>query len=480
MSFAKRPRSLALRLTLLYAAIFAASSLLTFAVAYALIAGFVAQRTDDELREDLDEYALLWRQEGLARVTQEMRFDTEGKDARTQYFRIWSRDGRVLGATDMTAWRELAQASPPAPADDGGTHYRTRTLAAHDAPVRMLVGTLAPGVVLEIGQSLEADEDFLDEVLKGFVLSLVVVLLLGGPIGWFLARRALAGVNHVTRTAKEIADGALDRRVPLGGAGDELDQLARTFNTMLDRVQALIIGMRDMADNLAHDLRSPLGRIRACAEMGLANGEPGPGRVSWAVHTIEECDRVLVLLNTTLDIAEADSGAAKLKLARIDLAEIVAIAAELFQPVAEDRSITLAAQTPAHCWIEGDRQRLQRVVANLLDNALKYTRAGGHVRVTLRDDTERVQLAIEDTGIGIATDQLPRIFQRFYRCDPSRAQPGIGLGLSLALAFVRAHGGDIAVTSTDGAGSTFTVTLPRVAEAGAPRSSGARALAASA
>ncbi len=471
MFFAKLPsfgRSLALRLTIWYAAIFAVSSGLAFAVVFALIASFIAERTDEDLRQDLDEYTIHWRQEGIERVTKEMRFDTQGKDARKSYFRLWGSDGRELAATDLTAWPELARASQrPLPETGNEPLLETRKLESHEAPVRTLIGSVGPGVLLEIGQSLENDEEFQRDILRGFLLGLAVVLLLGGPIGWFMARRALNGVKQVTRTANEIAGGALDRRVPVGTTGDELDQLARTLNAMLDRIQSLIIGMRDMADNLAHDLRSPLARVRACAEMSLANGEAqgesNGARESWAVATIEECDRLLQMLDTTLDIAEADSGAAKLKLDRVDLAEMVLSAAELFQTVAEDRRIGIATSTPEQCWIEGDRQRLQRVVANLIDNALKYTASGGEVRIALREQAQRVLLTIEDTGVGIAAEDLPRIFQRFYRCDTSRSQQGIGLGLSLALAFVRAHGGDITVASTPSKGSTFTVVLSRPA-----------------
>ena len=485
MCFEKLPdrlgRSLALRLTIWYAAVFAASSVLAFAVVYAFIASFVAERTDEDLRQDLDEYAIHWRQEGIERVRQEMRLDTQGNEARKTYFRLWGGDGRELAATDLTSWPELAQDSQPGIADAGtAPQFDTRELASRKASVRTLVGSLGPGVSLEIGLSLEDDEELRHEILRGFLLSLGIVLLLGGPAGWFMARRALLGVKEVTRIANEIADGALDRRVPLGTAGDELDQLARTFNAMLDRIQSLIIGMRDMTDNLAHDLRSPVGRIRACAEMSLANGEANAIGESWAINTIEECDGLLEMLNTTLDIAEADSGAARLKLGRVNLAEMVLTASELFQAVAEDRQIGLATSVPEQCWIEADRQRLQRVIANLLDNALKYTPSGGEVRIALREQGQRVLLTIEDTGVGIAADDLLRIFQRFYRCDASRSRQGIGLGLSLALAFVRAHGGDITVTSMQGKGSTFTVELPRPAHALSPKgASGVPALAGS-
>ena len=480
----KLPRpgeSLAVRLTIWYAAIFAASSVLAFAVAYVLIAGFVAERTDEDLRQDLDEYAMHWQQEGIDRVTREMRLDTQGSEARKSYFRLWGGDGRELAATDLTAWAELAPTSRRVlPGAGDASRFDTHLRASREAPVRTLVGSIGPGVRLEIGRSLEDDEAFQREILRGFVLSLAMVLLLGAPVGWFMARRALRGVRELTRIANAIADGALDRRVPLRAAGDEIDELASTFNAMLDRIESLITGMRDMADSLAHDLRSPLGRIRACAEMSLADGEANAGRESWAVNTIEECDRLLGMLNTTLDIAEADSGAARLKLDRVDLAAMVLEAIELFQVLAEDRQIGIETRVPERCWIAADRRRLQRVVANLLDNALKYTAPGGKVRVVLREQEQRVLLTIEDTGVGIAADDLPRIFQRFYRCDPSRSREGVGLGLSLALAFVRAHGGDLTVTSTRGQGSTFAVSLSRPAAAVAPLGgSGAPALAGS-
>jgi signal transduction histidine kinase len=223
--------------------------------------------------------------------------------------------------------------------------------------------------------------------------------------------------------------------------------------------------MREMTDNLAHDLRSPVARIRAAAEMALANGGEKMQWEALASDTTEECDRLLEMINTTLDIAEAESGAAKLRSSEVDLVDIVADACELFQTVAEDKKIELITELPEHCSLQGDLQRLQRVVANILDNALKYTPAGGRVTISLSDDGPRVRLLITDTGVGISPEELPRIFQRFYRCDWSRSEYGNGLGLSLAMAFVRAHGGDITARSSPGEGSTFTVVFPRLAHA---------------
>ena len=457
------PQSLALRLTLWYAGIFALASALVFIFLYLLISTTITQRTDQDLHEDLDEFAAFLSEGGIERVKTEMALDIKEAETETAFLRLWNRDGQQLAATELASWSDLGSL-PTAllrEARDGEPLTETLHLAQREHGIRRVVGAIGPDMLLEIGQSLEADEELIATILQGFLLMLVAVLLLGGPIGWFLARRALGAIGKVTRTADAIARGALDRRVPVGTQGDELDLLAVTFNTMLNRIQALIIGMREMTDNLAHDLRSPLGRIRTAAEMTLISPERKAERGSLAINVIEECDRLLEIINTTLDIAEAESGAAKLRLADIDLVALVLDACDLFQTVAEDNQIAVTTDLPKHCYLLGDQQRLQRVVANLLDNALKYTVAGGTVTISLVDDGSIVKLAIADSGVGISADEQSRIFERFYRCDRSRAQGGNGLGLSLALAMARAHGGDIFVTSALGQGSTFTLELPR-------------------
>ncbi|MDQ3563515.1 MAG: HAMP domain-containing histidine kinase [Pseudomonadota bacterium] len=455
--------TLALRLTIWYAGIFAASSILAFTLVYASVVSVVQERTDADLEEDIEELASFMQSGGLDRVKTEIAAETQGEEASQAFFRLWAPDGRELMATDLSSWPGLGNPLEVLAKVDSADEPILTTLALprRADKVRIIYGTIAPGLVLEIGESLEDDEELIAALLRGFLITLVAVTMLGGPIGWFMARRALRGVQEITRTATEIADGALDRRVEVRSQGDELDTLARTFNTMVDRIQALVIGMREMTDNLAHDLRSPLARIRASAETGLTSGGSKTEAEALAAAITEECDRLLEIINTTLDIAEAESGAAKLKLTDIDLVELVHDALELFQPIAEDKQITITADSPDHCRSHGDRQRLQRVVANLLDNGLKYTPTGGRVTIKLVAEGGRVALSIEDTGIGISSNESARIFERFYRCDRSRSKQGNGLGLSLALAFVRAHGGDITVNSTPGQGSTFTVALPQ-------------------
>ncbi len=453
-------RSLALRLTLWYSGIFAACSALAFAFIYVLIVASVRDRLDEDLADDVSEFAALYRSGGLERVEHEMQLDTKGEEAEKSFFRIWTLDGRLVVATDLDAFPKL----PPPPKSLFATGaaeptLETLELPARDHPVRAVYGAITPELLLEIGESVEDDEEFIAALLRGFVVPLIGVVLLGLPVGWFLARRALSGVEDITRTASAIAAGALDQRVPVLGEGDELARLAQVFNAMLDRIQALVVGLREMADHLAHDLRSPLTRIRTAAEMAQAHGRADAAELALAATATEECDRLLELINTNLEITVTESGAAELRLGDIDLVELVRDAAELFQTVAEDRDIKLISQLPPQCRLRADRQRLQRVIANLLDNALKYTPPGGQVTIALREEGSRVRLAVEDTGVGISPEERTRIFERFYRSDRSRAEPGNGLGLALCLANVRAHGGEISVESEPGRGSTFTVTL---------------------
>ena len=463
-TISKLRHSLALRLTVWYAGIFVVFSIIAFILAYFSVAAVLQVQTDEDLEEDISEFAAFMRLGGIERVRKEIFLETQGKEAQQVFFRLWAIDGSLLATSDLSSWPGLTESTKYL-AQVRSTHKPllvTLKLEQHEYDVRSITAFIGTDTILQIGESLEDNEDLLAVLLQGFLVLLAVVVLFGGPIGWFMAKRALRGVQEITNAASAITEGALDQRVSVRSQGDELDRLAYTFNTMLDRIQTLIVGMREMTDNLAHDLRSPLGRMRAAAEIALTHHGSNLDVETIAATTTEECDRLLEMINTTLDIAEAESGAAKLKVVDIDLVELINDALELFQTIAEDKAIILNADLPKQCRIRGDRQRLQRVVASLLDNALKYTAAGGKVTLVLINEKGQIKLSIKDTGIGMSADETTRIFERFYRCDQSRTQHGNGLGLNLALAFVHAHCGDISVESTPKQGSNFTVTLPHV------------------
>ena len=278
-----------------------------------------------------------------------------------------------------------------------------------------------------------------------------------------MAKRALSGVEKVTQAAVDITHGAFGRRVPVTSNGDEIDRLADAFNTMVDRVQELIGQMKEITENIAHDLRSPITRMRGLAEMALTGDNTNDNDPIVTGTIIEECDRLLEMINAMLDISEAESGLMKLKAEPVDIVVLLHDVSDLFQPVAENRGINMALDTPHSITVFGEPKKLQRVFSNLIDNALKYTLPGGSVHISIRETNNSIVVTIRDSGLGIAAEDLPHIFDRFFRGEKSRSTQGNGLGLSLAQAFVLVHGGTITATSTPGQGSQFVVTLPRIA-----------------
>jgi heavy metal sensor kinase len=456
--------TLAFRLTLWYAGIFTISSLVAFIVLYFMIASALLKNTDQELLEKIGEFSSILALKGIDEVKSKAVFEAQNDGEDKIFFRILGSNGEEIAASDMSSWGDVGINTTGLKQLINGTNHVFETLATPEHPhkVRTLYGIIGPGTFLQVGWSLEDEAQFLKGLQETFIPIMAVLIVFAALIGWFMARRALLGVEEVTRTALDISNGALERRVPVKTRGDEIDRLASTFNTMVDRIHALITGMREMSDNIAHELRSPITRIRGIAETTLIAGKSTDEYEIMAANTIEECDRLLGMINTMLDISEFEAGTGNLAMEKIDIAGVVRDACELFQPVAEDKGITLILKAPVSCHINGETQRLQRMVANLLDNAVKYTPSEGTVTVSVNEDKGQVLFSVSDTGIGISEHDLPHVFKRFYRCDQSRPQTGSGLGLTLALAIARAHGGNITATSCPGKGSTFTATFPRL------------------
>lgn len=248
-------------------------------------------------------------------------------------------------------------------------------------------------------------------------------------------------------------------RVPAREQGDALDELGLQVNAMLDRIESLIGGMRGALDNVAHDLRTPMMRLRGVAESALQSPSDAPALREALADCLEESEQVVAMLNTLMDISEAETGTMRLERERVNLTELVAHAVELYEDAAEDREVTIDNQVAGDVWVDVDRTRMRRVIANLLDNAVKYTPAGGRVVLATRTTEDAVVFTVRDTGIGIPADELPRIWERLYRGDKSRSAHGLGLGLSLVKAIVEAHGGRISAESEPGRGSVFTLRL---------------------
>jgi signal transduction histidine kinase len=275
----------------------------------------------------------------------------------------------------------------------------------------------------------------------------------------FLTRSTLKPLRNLRDAVTRILQtGQTDDRVPVYGTDDAVDELSDLFNAMLARITTLIHGMRNALDHVAHDLRTPMTRLRVTAEAALASNDPLTQREALS-DVLEESDRVLSMLTTLMDISEAETGTMKLNMSAVELAKIAGEVRDLYEDSAEAAGVTVTVNVPADLVVNADRDRLRQAIANLVDNAIKYTPRGGRVEVRAERAESTVDIRVSDTGPGIPEHDLPRIFDRLYRGDQSRATRGLGLGLSLVRAYVEAQGGKITVHSQPGAGSTFTIRL---------------------
>jgi len=456
--------SLVFRLTLWYGAIFTVSSCVAFFLFYMLITAVIQEQTDQDLLEKTGKFTALLAGSGIEAVKKVAIIESQAAGERKIFFRLLSSRGEVFSSTNMLYWRDIGIQDAAITALIQGERYvfDTMVIPERKDKVRILYALVGPGIILQLGQSMEQQTRIIEAFRKIFVVTMVILVILAALIGWFMGKKALSGLADVSRTARHVSGSALGERVPVTGRGDEVDQLAVTFNQMLDRIQALVLEIKEMSDNIAHDLKSPITRMRGLAEITLTTENGLEDYQNMAASTIEECDRLLDMINTMLFISKTEAGVGDFEQAEMDLSRVVRDACTLFHPLAEDKGIQMNWDVPEACPFSGDVRMVQRMISNLLDNAVKYTPAGGRVEVRLEgEDGQSIVLFVKDTGVGIESQDLPHIFERFYRGDPSRAETGAGLGLSLAQAIVKAHGGNIEVSSTPDEGSTFQVNLPK-------------------
>jgi heavy metal sensor kinase len=289
-------------------------------------------------------------------------------------------------------------------------------------------------------------------------------LVLGGILGWFMAGRALTPVKDVAQAAQRISGSNLSLRIPTREAGDELDYLILTFNRMIERLESSFQQMKQFSTDVSHELRTPITAIRGQLEVALFTAKTTEQYREAMFNALQDIDRLSQIVRALLLLSQAESGQLALQKSRLNLREVAVDLVDQFQIPAEAAGVRLEADLPDHCFVEGDRVQIERMITNLLSNALKFTPEGGQVRLRVVSSPERVEMVVEDTGRGISTEHLPHIFDRFYRVPGSGTAPnpeqGLGLGLSFVAWIVKAHHGKVEVDSAPGKGSRFTITLP--------------------
>jgi len=457
-------RTLAFRLTLWYTMIFIISSLAVFIISYSFISADLQIRADQELVSEIDEFSSISKQKGIEGIKALVIAEAESEGIDKAFYRIADLKGKTLLSSNMSPWHHVGIGrNPLSQLTNGADHvFETLSIPGRRYDVRIVYGRMGPDYILQVGKSLEGDVQFLKLLRRIFSVLVGPLVLFSAFVGWLMARRALGGVEKVTETALEISKGAFEKRVVVRGWGHEIERLGTVFNIMLDRIHTLIKSLREVTDNIAHDMKTPITRIRTMAESHLAGDPSGNGLVDLAADTVEECDTLLQMINIMLDISETEAGVIELKKTEINMTEVIQKAIELFRLSAAEKGVHVVSEVPESAVVSGDLHSLQRMIVNLLENAVKYTQSGGTVTVSINSrEKDHMVITVKDTGIGISDEDLPHIFERLYRCDTSRSEPGFGLGLSLAMAIARAHGGNITASSRPGKGSLFTVTLPQ-------------------
>ncbi len=462
-------RTTAFKLTLVY--------LMIFALFAAFLLGYFAWNTRRLVTEQITEIvdaeitglAEQYRQGGIRRLV--FVVDARSRRPGSSLYLVTTRAGEGLagnvgslatGVLETPGWSETAYRRPDDP--DGGEHR---------ALVRVF--QLPSGFRLLVGRDLEERERLRDIVFAAARWSLAIVVVLGIAGGLFVTRRVLKRVDAMTDTTRKIMDGDLTGRLPIAGTGDELDRLAENLNAMLERIEALMHGLKEVTDNIAHDLKTPLTRLRNRCEEALRLAEDESQYRAALETTIEESEGLIRTFNALLMIARAESGQARDGMTEFDAAEIARGVGELYEPLADDKGIKLEVEAPAAAPVHGNRELVSQALANLVDNAIKYGAPNGGgangtpaaIVVKAEGEGDRILLTVADGGGGIPAADRGRAVERFVRLEQSRSQPGSGLGLSLAAAVARLHGGELKLEDNN-PGLRTVISLPRAGPAPAP------------
>jgi len=439
--------------------VFLVSAAFLFTFIYFLLSAAIDRTDRDPIDARLREGASVYKGGGVSALRD---WETRLNNARLrQYFvRLTKSDGAVLLLAVPRNWLEsdIALLRDGIPSSDKDWIRLPR-----DGELDFTIASqrLADGTLLQIGRISDSLSQILGNIRHVFLIVVPPVILLGFIGGAFLANRMSRPIIGIINAASEIiGTGRMNVRVPARSSNDELQDLVVLFNRMLEHNEKLFRALRESLDNVAHDLRTPLARLRATLDESLRHHPLDRTAQEAMADALEESEYLETIINTLMDVTFAESGLMKLEITDADVRTLVNETVDLYGDVAQDKSVSLRNRLEDSFFAKVDPARIRQVFANLLDNAIKYTPHGGEISIFGQRQNGVVVVRIRDTGIGISEADLPRIWERLYRGDKSRSERGLGLGLSLVKAVVGAHHGRVEVTSREGTGSEFRIYLP--------------------
>lgn len=439
----------AVRLSALYLALFAICAVVLVFYVTAISEGLLRSQTETAIHSELREISRIYQVRGMAGLVRAI--ERRSRQPGANLYIIAAPQGQIIagnvaslqpGVLDEEGWTSIPFVYQRYGDAEEGEE-------AHRAMARIVA--LPNGMRLLVGRDVGEPEKFRGLVRHALAMALAIMFVGALAIWFFVGRRALRRIDHMSDASRKILAGDLSQRLPEGGSGDEFDRMSRSLNTLLGRIERLNEGLRQVSDNIAHDLKTPLTRMRNRAEAALASAEDAEGYRQALEETIAESDQLIRTFNALLMISRVEAGSSVAEMGQVDLSGLAADTAELYEPVAEEAGVALVQEVAPGIMVKGNRELLAQALANMIDNAVKYAGDGADSRIVVRLEKEggRALLSVSDNGPGIPEDRRDDVVKRFVRLDESRSKPGTGLGLSLVQAVADLHGGALELTDAD-------------------------------
>jgi len=458
------PRTIGFRIAGWYSFIFTLSSLSLFLIAYFFLHSTLIKQNYEEIRLELDEISTLYEVGGIGVLENFVIENNNSRRSNPLFVRVADKTNKTFYISSPEKWQDFDLIELEKIAPNTNREWIYLSAVNNEYILAVKSAHLSSGFWIQVGISCEGAHNALKQFRKNFLVVMIPLFILGLAGGMLLSYQTRRPIRNIIKTVQSLNIEKMTEMVPRSFSGDEMDELAELFNKMLDNIHRLIKGMKNSLDNVAHDLRTPMTRFRNIADMALQDEEDINILKEALVKGVEESDHILKMLDTLMDISEAETGTMNLDRKHVNICDLIEKIADMYAFVAEEKKISVDLKLPESLYVSIDSNRMGQVISNILDNAVKFTAPEGHIYIDILQHNKEVIIRVKDSGTGISPEARPMIWDRLYRGDQSSAEKGLGLGLSLVKGIVKAHNGHVEVVSEPGKGSTFIIRLPVLLE----------------